>query len=107
VMDEFDRLLRSDGVYVMNVIDGDESRFARAQLATLAKEFEELAVIHPEDGVRGFPVNQVIIAAHAGIPALDIDPVDGKLVDGASVHTFIGNARVLTDDFAPADQLLQ
>lgn len=107
VMEEFDRLLRTDGVYVMNVIDGDKSRFARAQLATLAEEFEQLAVIHPEEGVPGFAVNQVLIAANEAIPPLDIDPTDGRLLKNAAVQAFVGDARILTDDFAPADQLLQ
>jgi len=107
VIEEFDRLLRSDGVYVMNVIDGNKSRFARAQLATLAERFEALAVIQPEEGVPEFPVNQVLIAAHGPISALQIAAADGQLITGQAVQAFIGNARILTDDFAPADQLLE
>jgi len=39
---EVDRIMTADGVYVVNVIDGDDSQFARAKLATLAATFEHL-----------------------------------------------------------------
>ncbi len=107
VMAEFDRLLGSNGLYIMNVIDGGESRFARSQLATVGEHFEQLAVIEPEDGIPAFAVNQILLASHVAIPELDIDPTDGRLVDGDAIDTYIGDdAIILTDDFAPADQLL-
>ncbi len=107
VMAEFDRLLVDDGVYIMNVIDGDESRFARSQLATISERFENLAVIEPQDGIPSFAVNQIFIAAHRDLPELEIDPVDGNLFSGADVDTYLGDDTIIfTDDFAPADQLL-
>lgn len=107
VMGEFDRLLASDGLYIMNVIDGDESRFARAQLATIRQHFGELAVIAPEDGIPSFAVNQVFLASRVELPEVEIEPADGILFDGDAIDAFIGDdPLILTDDFAPADQLL-
>ena len=107
-MGEFDRLLTDDGLYMMNVIDGDDNRFARSQLATVGEHFDQLAVIEPEDGVPTFAVNQILLASHVDLPTLDIDPADGTLFTGNdAVTSFIGDdALILTDDFAPADQLL-
>lgn len=107
VVAELDRLLRPNGIVVMNVIDGDRSRFARAELATLADQFAHVAVILPKTGVpKDYPVNQVLVASQAPLPKLDMDPVDGVLVDGRAVKRYIGGARRLTDDYAPVDQLV-
>jgi len=107
VVEEFDRLLDEGGVYTMNVIDGGENRFVRAQLATLGEYLPELAVIEPEDGIPRFAVNLVLLASRAELAVLEIDPADGRAFSGADVETFIGDdALVLTDNFAPADQLL-
>ncbi len=107
VADEIDRILRPDGIVMMNVIDGGHSRFARAELATLAARFRHVAAILPESGVpTDHPVNQVLIASQAPLPGFRIDPVDGVLVSGHALTDFIGDARVLTDDYAPVDQLV-
>ena len=107
VVREVDRLLADDGIYVMNVIDGDQSRFARSQLATLNEVFDELSVIHPDGDIPDVPVNQILVAAHDPVPTFDIDPLDGRQLVGQTVDEFIGtDAIVLTDAFAPADQLL-
>ena len=107
VAHEIDRLLTTDGAYAMNVIDGNESRFARAQLATLNEVFDQLLVIHPAGNIPTWPLNQILVASHSPIPALEIDPVDGRQLDSHLVTEFIGtDAVVLTDSFAPADQLL-
>ncbi len=101
---EYRRLLRPGGVYVLNVIDGNESRFARAQLATLSEQFEFVGVILPlERTVRSF--NHVIMASDQ--PFGDIGPLSeaGELLDGAAVVDYIGDAGILTDNFAPAEQL--
>jgi MFS family permease len=107
VAKETDRLLRPRGVVMMNVIDGGHSRFARAELATLAGQFKHVAVILPETGVpKDAPVNQVLIASQAPLPKLTIDRADGVIVEGPAVRHYIGGARRLTDDYAPVDQLV-
>lgn len=107
VMEEFDRLLDDGGLYAMNVIDGNQNRFARAQLGTLGEVFPELGVVEPSDGVGRVPVNQILLAAQSPIPILMIGNGDGRQLSRSEVTAFIGDSDViLTDDFAPADQLL-
>lgn len=107
VVDELDRILRPEGVYAMNVIDGGANRFARAQLATLAQRFDHVGAIVPTDGVPGDrAVNQILLASDTPLPTLDIDPADGRLVAGTDVAGFIDGAEPLRDDFAPVDQLI-
>lgn len=108
VMDEFDRMLRPGGLYVMNVIDGGSNDFMRSQLATLAESFDQLVVIEPEDGVPDFVVNQVVVAADGDVPELDVDTADGTVLRGEDVSIFIGSDTIiLTDNYAPTDQLLR
>lgn len=108
MMTEFRRLLKDDGLYVMNVIDGGDNRFMRSQLATLAEEFSQLVIIEPEGGVPDNVVNQVIVAAVADIPAFDVEPADGSVLRDNAVVDFIGDDTIiLTDNYAPTDQLLR
>lgn len=106
VVAEIRRTLRPDGIYVLNVIDGGRSRFARAELATLAHEFAHVAVVLPPEGVGDRPVNQVLVASDSPLDGMWIDPHDGLLLTGEDATTYIGDARRLTDDFAPVDQLI-
>lgn len=107
VMTEIDRLLDADGLYAMNVIDGDGNRYARAQLDTLGAVFSDLGVIEPADGVGQTPANQILLARQGTVPLLSIDPADGRQLAATEINEFIGDSDViLTDDFAPADQLL-
>jgi len=50
-------------------------------------------------------VNQVLIASDTPIPRVDISFDDGQLFTGSAISEFIDGANVLTDDFAPVDQL--
>ena len=105
---EVARVLRPEGVYVVNVIDGGPDRLVRAVAATLAEVFDFVAVIAPPTGTGDVPANHVLVASDAALslePA-DIGPGNGELLTGAAVGDFIAGARPLTDDFAPADQLL-
>ncbi len=106
VVAELDRLLRPGGAYAMNVIDGGSNGYARAQLATLGEHFDHLGVIVPGDQVaprRRF--NLILIASEVSVPMVDVDPLDGELIAEPEIFEFIGDAQVLTDDFAPVDQL--
>ena len=103
VIAEVDRMLRDDGVYVMNVIDGGANRFAEWEMRTLQEHFDHSAVIVPAAGVGSRPVNQILIASDRPIPPIDVDPADGVLVD--DLEAYIDDGRVLRDDFAPVEQL--
>lgn len=104
---EYDRLLRTDGIYVMNLIDGETSDFARAQMATLLEHFEHVSVMLPEGDPPGVPYNQILVASDTPVGAITIPDGAGRLVEGADALAYIGDAQVLTDDFAPAEQLKQ
>lgn len=108
VVDEIHRVLRPDGVYAMNVIDGVASGFARAELATLLEVFDHVAVVLPPGGPpEARAMNQVLVASDAPLPPLDVDPADGVVVTGAELEAYVGGAEVLTDDHAPVDTLAE
>ncbi len=109
IEDVADRLT-ADGVYVINVIDHPPTRFARSELATMAAVFDHVAVIAPA-GYLSFEQggNFVLVGSDA--------PIDGaaiaRLVPSAEIVLIDAQARdwasggiVLTDAFAPTDQLL-
>ncbi len=112
-IEEVDRVMRSEGVYVINVIDYPPLDFVRAEVASLLEVFEHVAVVVPEtkfDAESGG--NFVLVASH--------EPIDGAAIDAASrarsdddvahvdtdLDGWIDGARVLTDEYAPVDQLL-
>ena len=101
---EVDRVMTADGIYVMNVIDGGQSRFARAELATLMQTFEHVAIILPSDGVSRPTFNHLLVASHQPIPELSIDSMDGTLRPG-DIAGYVDGERPLRDDFAPVDRL--
>ncbi|MEQ8841501.1 MAG: fused MFS/spermidine synthase [Acidimicrobiales bacterium] len=98
-----DRVLRDDGIYVMNIIDGDQNRFAEWEVATLRDNFDFVEVIVHPDGIDRQVRNQILVASDQPIPDLSFDPADGLLVD--DVDAFIDGGKVLRDDFAPVEQL--
>lgn len=111
---EVRRVLRPGGIYAVNIIDYPPLRLARSQLATFAEVFEHVAVYGPRSRVDGSSGGNVILLAsdsplqaeallaanrvHGGSAVLATDPEE--------VARFTEDALVLTDDFAPADQLL-
>ncbi len=111
---ELRRVLRPGGLYVVNLIDYPPADFARAETATLLEVFDDVAVVAPADyltGERGG--NFIVVAAVDGTIdraalAATIDARGGGEVvtDPAGTVEFAGDARPLTDDFAPVDQLL-
>jgi predicted membrane-bound spermidine synthase len=109
---EIDRVLRPGGIYLQNVIDYPTFRFARAQLATLGERFEHLAAIAERssfDGDAGG--NVVLVASHR---PLDLEELvlrarrrGQDVLHGKDLDRFVGDAPVITDDFAPVDQWLR
>jgi SAM-dependent methyltransferase len=107
--------LRPGGVYALNVIDHGPLDFVRAEVATLRQVFEHVAVIAPADRIAGRTIggNFILVASDEPIPTDRIQEVntmrgddDTVLADPAGLDDFVGGARVLTDEFAPVDQLL-
>jgi spermidine synthase len=111
MMAEVARTLRPGGVYAQNVIDHPPGRFVKSELATVAAVFPHVALIAPPKALSGSTGSNFVIvgsksplpltAIRAGLDRHAADPVT-LLPDGS----FAGHARVLTDDYAPVDQLL-
>ncbi|GIG07441.1 hypothetical protein Cco03nite_41410 [Catellatospora coxensis] len=113
MMAQVRRVTGPDGVYAQNVIDGPPTRFIRAEVATVAAVFPHVALIAPRaalDGREG--ANFVIVASARTLPAQALagrlamlqEPV--AVLSGADLAAFTGDAAVLTDDYAPVDQML-
>ena len=101
---EVRRVLRPDGVYALNLIDGGELGFLRAELATLGAVFEDVVVIANPGQTSG---NFVVAASPAPLPLEALRrhaaASGAEVIDAA---TLTEGAPILTDDFAPVDQLI-
>jgi hypothetical protein len=113
MVEQVRRVLRPDGVYVLNVIDLPPLSFARAEAATLLAAFDDVALLAPADVVDGDAGgNLVLVASDEPLPveALGERAASGDgpsvAVGREAVEDFAEDAQVLTDDDAPVDQLL-
>lgn len=112
---EIRRVLRPGGVYAINLIDYPPLGFARAETATLRAVFPHVAVLAPPARIAGTEGgNFVLLGSDQPLPLADIAARnaargDDEVVvgDEAGLAEFIGDGvPVLTDDYAPVDQLL-
>ena len=109
---EVSTTLTDSGLYVMNVIDHGSFEFLRSELATTAAVFPHVAVVTvPERFETGgnfmivgsrTPIDSPAVISEAATLDLTVEVVSGRDLD-----RFIGDARVLTDDYAPVDQLIE
>ncbi|MEZ0291929.1 MAG: fused MFS/spermidine synthase [Solirubrobacteraceae bacterium] len=98
------RVLRPDGIYLLNVIDFGDLDLVRAEAATLLDVFADVRLVARPGPAGG---NLVLIASARPLPAAVGSEARGaRTLDRAAVRRFAGDAAVLTDDDAPADQLL-
>ena len=108
------RVLTPEGLYVLNVIDYPPLDFAQAEIATVAEVFPHVVVVARPPVLRGAEGGNIVIAAsEAGFPIEEIRQQladrasDLDLITGSSeIAAYVDGARVLTDDFAPVDQLV-
>ncbi|NLJ53914.1 MAG: fused MFS/spermidine synthase [Intrasporangiaceae bacterium] len=104
---EIDRTLADNGIYLLNLIDYGPLAFARAELATLRDSYPHVALAWSGRGG-----NLVATASRAPIDVpswqsrLDARDVAWSVLAGEGLDDWIGDSPVLTDDFAPVDQLL-
>jgi hypothetical protein len=119
---EFNDRLRShlspDGIYMLNIIDGRSGVFARSTARTLAETFPYVAAIPVIENYTDLVRNTwVLVGANqpidreAYLQAASVTPrpdIAGHLWDGVKLSDFIasGPAVILTDDYAPVDNLL-
>jgi SAM-dependent methyltransferase len=101
---EVRRVLRPDGVYALNLVDGGELEFLRAELATLESVFDDVVVVANPRQVSG---NFVVAASPTRLPLEALRrraAANGhEVIDAA---TMTDGAPILTDEFAPVDQLI-
>lgn len=112
---EVERVLTENGIYAVNLLDYGQLAFARAEVATLAHVFEYLALAAEADTLAegdGAGGNVVVIASDAPIRVAAIADqladrgADWQIITGTALQRWTAEARVLTDDYAPVDQLL-
>lgn len=113
---EIRRVLKDDGIYIANVLDYRDLAFARAEVATLNEVFAHVAVAGKVSDLaepsRTKPGgNLLLIASDQPIPvertrdAVE-DEVEGwTLLEEEALERWVGDAQVLTDNYAPVDQL--
>lgn len=103
-------VLRPGGLYVVNVIDERGERFLRAQAATIREVLPHVVVMRGPSLAVGDRGNAVIAASDRPLDPLAWERLRMLAGDGgelvADVDAYVDGALVLTDDFAPVDQLL-
>lgn len=101
------RVLRPDGLYLLNVIDYRELALLRAEAATLLAAFADVALIAEPDGDRPAGGNLVLVASDRPLPPQASSTAEGaRTFDRAALERIVAGADPLTDDDAPADQLI-
>ncbi|MFD3944812.1 fused MFS/spermidine synthase [Streptomyces sp. NPDC058579] len=118
-MAEVRRVLDADGLYVANLIDHGALAFARAEVATLSATFEHVALVGEPADIGLDPTatskggNLIVLASDRPVDlratqeGLDARRTGWKIATGDDLTSWVGDARQLTDDHAPVDQLLQ
>lgn len=114
VVREIRRTLTPRGIYALNLIDYPPSRFARAEARTLARGFRHVALLAPPDSVSGRSGgNFVLLASQAPLPLEGLREriaarrSGEEVVSGRALGRFFAGAPLLTDEYAPVDQLLR
>jgi spermidine synthase len=112
---EVRRVLGDDGSYLVNLIDFGPLAFARAEVATLVEAFPHVAVATETDTLTagaGAGGNLVLVASERPVDAAAIAArlaargAAWDVITGPELTRWVGDASVLTDDYAPVDQLL-
>lgn len=110
---EIGRVLDDRGVYVVNVIDFNNLRFAKATAHTLLGVFDHVVLFAPPHYLSGSSGgNFVFAASRSPIDAtatIDVIAARGGVETawaGDELASFADGAILLRDDFAPVDQIL-
>jgi spermidine synthase len=112
---EVARVVTDEGLYVINLLDYGQLDFARAEVATLREVFDHVALATEADTLthgENAGGNLVVIASNSAFDVASIVTrisergADWDVISGAELAAWTGGADVLTDDYAPVDQLL-
>ena len=105
--DEVKRVLKPNGLYALNVIDEGPMDLLRAEANTLLDAFDQVRIVTYGESERPTGSNAVILASDRPIPrAAATETEFTTTLSQPAVEAFAGDAQVLRDDYAPADQLL-
>lgn len=102
------RVLHPGGLYAVNVIDREPLDLLRAEAATLLEAFADVRLVgYAGSGEAPLGGNLVLLASDRRIPRVVGSTARGaETLDRAAVERLAAGAEPLTDDDAPADQLL-
>ncbi|MGW0163075.1 fused MFS/spermidine synthase [Mycobacterium sp. NPDC003323] len=113
------RVLKSDGIYIANLIDYADLAFIRAEVATLSAVFDNVMLLGELRDLGGDPDlgpnggNFVVLASDRSVDGKTVqDHLNNRSIkwtsmSGADLSAWVGSAEQLTDDYAPVDQLLE
>jgi hypothetical protein len=114
-LEDVDAVLVPGGLYLMNLIDYGHHDLARAQARTFRSVFDDVAVVAPGDVLSGAYGGASNILLIGGDELPDVAELNDVLrrrgsrsvsITDTDLEAFIGDALVLSDDFAPVDQLV-
>ncbi|MFG1920754.1 fused MFS/spermidine synthase [Cryptosporangium sp. NPDC048952] len=112
VVAQVDRTLTPTGMYAVNLIDHGSLLFVKAEVATIADVFPHVALVAETAAFSGDGGNLVVLASASPLPldalksALATKAPAMNVISGNDLTGFVREAKVLTDDFAPVDQLV-
>lgn len=103
------KLLRPDGIVMVNVADGPGLAYARRQIATLRHVLPHVTALAEAQVLKGRRFgNLVIVASREEIPMdwlprlMAAGPHPAKIASGAEIAQMAGNAQIVTDADAVA-----
>ena len=116
-MGDVRRVLTPDGLYVANLIDHGSAGVRAGRGRHARRVFDHVALAGEPADVAADPRaggggNLVVLASDRELDlaavqrALDERGTGWTLVDGDALDAWVGDSPVLTDDYAPVDQLL-
>jgi spermidine synthase len=109
---EVARVLRPDGVYLVNLTDLPPLVGTRVQVATLRTAFAEVCLVAARTMLRGRRYGNVVLAAARRPGRLPLGPVaaavardqvPGRLLHGPELDVFVAGARPARDPHRPGD----
>ena len=104
---EIRRVLRPGGLYTLNLIDQGDLALLRAEAATLLEVFADVRLVARSAHGQPLGGNVVFLASDRPMaPAVGSTARGARTFDRAAVRRIAGDADVLHDDDAPADQLI-
>lgn len=101
------RVMKDDGVMVMNLADGGELKFLSSELLTLQGTYAHTSVTLTKEQGQGQSFGSYLLAASGqALKETPGGPDEFVTKDGRTYQEELGGGTVLRDDYAPVDQLL-